>query len=408
MRAAGHNWTRVADLVIDNSSCDSGDDDDALGSKSTWYRSRNTALARYSAEHYQAGAPPFVLVSRAKHSAYKQCVDCQDNERGKIDAIAANETFAMINSWTVKQQVHVAWILGQRFALEAWRQQSLRDLVVMFEQSDKCGDSCLFCPGGGRVSGNNSGKYQLHIALQAHLFPGKCLYLNLLLPSLRTGANFGATSFLHGLYGQVSRGHLTPRTETIFRGSDGGSELVAFTCHGVHATVAKRLRKDLLWARLPPEHSHEAVDRYFSWVEGHVNGAPGGCSTPWELEALIRKFHRTSAYKEWNLQLGWQLCNRNIDKWLEGRLNRSTIKNIKVPLVWLYQYCAKDDRVRALPCPPPPHPVPPTLCTLHSRCAYFSSIALKTKAASIAQSGARGGTSGLTRTRLMAKSYALR
>eukprot|EP00965_Chrysotila_dentata_P179340 5922055-Pleurochrysis_carterae.AAC.2 len=48
----------------------------------------------------------------------------------------------------------------------------------------------------------------------------------------------------------------------------GGSENVNFTMHALHATLVHRgIFDEILWARLPPDHSHEEIDRLFSTVE---------------------------------------------------------------------------------------------------------------------------------------------
>eukprot|EP00965_Chrysotila_dentata_P050590 1676482-Pleurochrysis_carterae.AAC.1 len=48
----------------------------------------------------------------------------------------------------------------------------------------------------------------------------------------------------------------------------GGSENVAFVMHALHATLVHRsVFDEITWARLPPDHSHDAIDRFFSVIE---------------------------------------------------------------------------------------------------------------------------------------------
>ena len=222
---------------------------------------------------------------------------------------------------------------------------STRGRKFCFEQSDKCGDGCLGLPGGGRISSVNASKFTFNLAVQANLF-GPAINLFFIFPHLKTGTNFGATSFTLTLFNMVQAGLLTKETTDIFRGSDGGAELVSLTNHGVHIMVARRTQKIITWGRLPPNHSHEGVDRFFSWMEGLLtNPANSGCATFWDLLELLKSAHRKSTgYKDTLLNLQVQLVNRNFDRWFEGHINRDQISGVKTPLV--YRYVPDGDDVR--------------------------------------------------------------
>eukprot|EP00965_Chrysotila_dentata_P134951 4463425-Pleurochrysis_carterae.AAC.1 len=44
----------------------------------------------------------------------------------------------------------------------------------------------------------------------------------------------------------------------------GGSENVTFVMHALHATLVHRgVFDEIVCARLPPDHSHDAIDRFF-------------------------------------------------------------------------------------------------------------------------------------------------
>eukprot|EP00965_Chrysotila_dentata_P153876 5086212-Pleurochrysis_carterae.AAC.1 len=48
----------------------------------------------------------------------------------------------------------------------------------------------------------------------------------------------------------------------------GGSENVNFPVHGLHATLVQRqIFDEITWARLPPDHPHEEIERLFSTIE---------------------------------------------------------------------------------------------------------------------------------------------
>ena len=346
-RALDENGTLQHDLEGDHSSSEF-EQPDEYGSKSTWYRARNIGLQRFADKTYGLGGARFKLFSRAKHSAYKECTECQANRIGKADAIRNGEPFEIIDGWTAKQAAHVRWFKDQRYAMEAFRQAGGRGNWLVFEQADKCGDSSLYLPGSGRISSKNAGKYTYHVALQANIFPGKLINGYLLLPSLRTGANFGATSFLFSLCNAIKAGSITRNTTMLLRGSDGGSENVGFTMHGVHINLVRVTKKELIWARLPPDHSHDYCDRWFSAVEGFVKDAYAkGVNTIGQLLRLLADKHKGSEYRNMRLHLSILLCNYNFDAWLEGCLLPSDkVKGIKTPLVYKYHWDAEAQTVR--------------------------------------------------------------
>ena len=105
MRARGIPWIypseaedlKVAALKVDGqtSSSDSevdGDDDISSlgglkGSASTWRRGRQRALVQHSREKLDDCSQVFRLISREKHSAYKECHKCQTKRLAIEDAV---------------------------------------------------------------------------------------------------------------------------------------------------------------------------------------------------------------------------------------------------------------------------------------------------------------------------------
>ena len=118
--------------------------------------------------------------------------------------------------------------------------------------------------------------------------------------------------------------------------------------HGVHINLVRATKKDLIWARLPPDHSHDYCDRWFSAVEGFVkDGSAKGVNSLSELVQLLKIKHTGSEYRGMRLQLSVLLCNHNFDAWLEGCLNGGDkVKGIKTPLVFRYHWDAVAQKVR--------------------------------------------------------------
>eukprot|EP00965_Chrysotila_dentata_P100214 3310539-Pleurochrysis_carterae.AAC.1 len=82
---------------------------------------------------------------------------------------------------------------------------------TIFEQSDKCGDDCLYTPvDGGRMSGVNQSKYTYRLSLQASQTFGRAWELSILLPQLVTGADFGCTLLLNTITRMMQNKELTP------------------------------------------------------------------------------------------------------------------------------------------------------------------------------------------------------
>eukprot|EP00965_Chrysotila_dentata_P236605 6201415-Pleurochrysis_carterae.AAC.1 len=70
------------------------------------------------------------------------------------------------------------------------------------------------------MSGNNHSRYTYRISLQAsHIF-GKLWELSLILPMLKTGANFGATTFLTSLVRLMRNDQLPHEKRRLVRASD--------------------------------------------------------------------------------------------------------------------------------------------------------------------------------------------
>jgi hypothetical protein len=89
------------------------------------------------------------------------------------------------------------------------------------------------------------------------------------MPNLRTGADFGCSSFISALTRMMLLGSITPAKRRLIRGSEGGSEHVNFTLHVLHCQlVHEGVFDEIVWARLPPDHSHDIIDRLWSVLEG--------------------------------------------------------------------------------------------------------------------------------------------
>ena len=94
---------------------------------------------------------------------------------------------------------HIQWMMAQRRKMDQFASMAHHEGFVV-ENSDKCGDDCLYLPNSSRLASANQSKYKYRLSLQANVYAGKLYHLCLLLPSLITGADFGITSFLAGAH----------------------------------------------------------------------------------------------------------------------------------------------------------------------------------------------------------------
>ena len=218
---------------------------------------------------------------------------------------------------------------------------------MLVENSDKCGDECLYVPTRekGRVMSHNAGLYKYRVSLQANVFGGKLFHLTLLLPNLKTGANFGITSFLTGLVRLIKSGEVTSGTKRhVFRGLDGDSANICNVGLAFNNTLAHyRFFDSVQQHRLPPDHSHTwQTDGLFSVLEGWLlhEGFSGARTLHHLMTFLRHKFATSDAYKDQRIEINILLANFAFAKWFEGCIDSTALTRIKVPLVWKHSWNA--------------------------------------------------------------------
>ena len=340
MQLCGHDWKKS----------DAKKDDDGVGSEATWYSGRAAALVQLAKEKLDADSQTttFVLKSRAKHSAYKECHQCQTGRLAIQQAIKDRQPPHIIRGLQEDAATHLRWMYAQRFWVERLSQQYMHERKIV-ENSDKCGDGCIHLPGhGGRASSANTGNWQYKVSLQANVYSGLLYHLTLLLPNLSTGANFGITSFITGLCRMIDHGEITPTKRDIFRGFDGDSANVCKVGLAFNCVLAKEARFNVQQHRLPPDHSHVwQTDGFFSVLEGWLSHPSfGGCRTLSHLVTFLRsKFATSDKYKDQRMEISILIANFAFTKWLDDCIEASTLTHIGVPLVWRHWWNDGEQRV---------------------------------------------------------------
>lgn len=128
------------------------------------------ALRQHGEEKLGPGMS-FKFKSRVKHSAYKECNECQEKRLRIRDAIKDGLPPSLIREYQRDYASHLQWMLKQRDCLERLLGMGTNEKMIV-EQSDKCGDQCLYIPGNsGRAASSNTSRFQYKIALQARMHP---------------------------------------------------------------------------------------------------------------------------------------------------------------------------------------------------------------------------------------------
>lgn len=228
---------------------------------------------------------------------------------------------------------HLQWMLKQRAVLQMITQKASNEKFLV-ENSDKCGDHCLYLPCSARISSDNVGKYCYRVSLQANVYAGKLFHLSILLPNLVTGENFGITSFLSGLVSMIQLGEVTAQTRYFMRGVDGGSENINHASLGMNAFLVHCRRFDIVQQhRLPPSHSHiYLTDGLFSVLEGWLTGPGfGGCNTlPELIDYLKLKFSKAKEYCNKQVEINVLIANFAFSKWFNGHLHMNKVCDAQV------------------------------------------------------------------------------
>eukprot|EP00965_Chrysotila_dentata_P235868 6200997-Pleurochrysis_carterae.AAC.2 len=91
----------------------------------TWRDRRKQALQAYADETYGDGGKPFGLVSKANHSAIKECSRCKTLRLAVAKLIRENARSDAIAAAKAEQKKHSDWFLGQLNELQIMRQSGL-------------------------------------------------------------------------------------------------------------------------------------------------------------------------------------------------------------------------------------------------------------------------------------------
>ena len=318
-------------------------------SRTRWLQLRIDALAQLSIEYFGEkedgpGVPNVTLElkQRANHSNFSSCNEC-DAANAAWKALREDRhmhTVSELKRLRASIFQHQLLMKRERRALAQLFQEARGTTHIHAQYDDKCGS--IFCqlpsPEGGRESGQMASRYKYRTSLQGNLFVGALHRISVVPPNLQTGANFGCSAHLGGLYEMSSRGKLGSEG---LRCTDSGPDNDALVTHCYHwCLIHFGVLQKLTWIRLKAKHSHNLADRVNSMIKETIwprSGADrGGVQAPWDLEDVVSKALKTQ--KGWP-QLAWQMANMDFKTWFKGRYDRH-FAQFSHFRYWEYEYDA--------------------------------------------------------------------
>ena len=290
-----------------------------------------------------------VKVSRsAKHSNFPMCTTCDDLSHSYIkaysDPLADPVDVEMALQLLLAHQTQ--FMADRTFARRLrYATYDARVSSDLYECDDKCGSFWCKIPVVGRQNKENT-KQVYEFAVQANVVcgPGGVVRMSIIPKTVNTGANFGLSTLLGGLYSAYKAGRLKPHVRRLIRHTDGGSDNVAKVTHIFNwLLVYVGCWEDILWFIFDAGHSHtEIADRLFSLMKKifETDGAAhveGGVLTFEELEERLKAcFSKCPEMKE----IVYHFANWNFATWLKASVGfkESDLELIKFDNVYRYQY----------------------------------------------------------------------
>ena len=201
-------------------------------SRSRWAALRTDGLRLLSILLYgntpKDPSKPLTMLSlreRASHSNFSMCAQCAANKKRWIEYRQAPpaKRAAMGRASDIKADIfaHIAKVKAERRRAQEMAQECANSTKAHFQYDDKLGSQYIHGPTdpfGGRGTADIAARYQYRWGLQGNFVPGTLLNFTYVPPCLKTGANFGCTSFLGMLYDHAVRGSL--RDEIIYNSTN--------------------------------------------------------------------------------------------------------------------------------------------------------------------------------------------
>jgi hypothetical protein len=313
------------------------------------FRARKEALKAVSIEWTgldpATGEPKTMLKlqSRPDHSMYAECDDCAALRKRYEAALKARQGAAARHAVRADLIRHVQDTFAERRVVAAERKAAHNSTDTVFAVDDKLGSWWQFLPMAQheRVEKGTTDNWCYKACLQGNFWPGVGNHYAVVPPMLRTGANFGCTSFVTSLYHLIKGGKIGAGVKRCARQqTDGGSDNVGWVTYVLNVVLVREGVFDIIdWLRLRAGHSHNEGDGNHSTARRVFypkKGVGPGCASPFQFEQMLVDGLRGMSG---GLEMLWQLSNYNFSKWAEGLVQ--DLGGIKNQRWWRFVYDPK-------------------------------------------------------------------
>jgi N-acetylglutamate synthase-like GNAT family acetyltransferase len=286
----------------------------------------------------------------ARHSNFPECNDCKRLRQAYMDVMTtAGSSQARRDTALNALKAHMNdWQKDRALALKLKDHASGFGRDTCYECDDKCGSHWLMMPVApqGRDT-KDLAKHKFDFAIQCNTVVGKGgVNRFMVVPAhVRTGSNFGLTSFIMALYGAHKNGRFNDGAgKTLYRHTDGGSDNLSVVTHVMHwLLVWLGIFEELIWFRFDAGHSHtEMCDRFFSMIKRFfkIDGA-ARCErldSFEEFEDELRKLFTKSDGS--TVELEYLLANWDFEHWFKacGNDAKKHLGGISFDNVFSYKY----------------------------------------------------------------------
>ena len=226
-------------------------------------------------------------MARPNHNNFAECNTCRKHRIARLEDIKTRATREVRAKTRAKQVAHIAECRAERRVTEDLDREASRSQGTKVScADDKLGSHWVFLPmpEGGRESKAMSSLWKYRQCIQGNSYHGVGNFLSFVPPMLRTGANFGCTSFCMTLYTLIKQGKITEKATYISRLTDRGPDNDGFVTHAVHECLVHEGVFDCLdWLGMEAGHSHNKQDMTFSKIKNIFfpkSGAGRRCATP--------------------------------------------------------------------------------------------------------------------------------
>jgi hypothetical protein len=285
------------------------------------------------------------LVERPDHSNFSECTSCGTLRKALEQALADKATRSRLLELHKKQLEHVQEMHAERDVVRRFRSEATDfSSVTAFLVDDKLGSHSqhLPMPPNERHRKDVATNYKYRESLMGTFYPGKGSFYFIVPPMLKTGGNFGCTSFIVSLCRLISNGRMTG-VRRLIRQTDSGSDNVSWVTFALCATLVKEGVFDQVdWMRIMPGHSHNEADARHRQALGVFypkKGTGPGCNSPLEFESSLNKGLRGIPGGYETL---WQLASFDWAKWFGSSIS-SEFGNYKDKRWWRF---VRDYRVK--------------------------------------------------------------